>query len=1368
MRFDTSKIDPMFYGRSLPKIYAFSVDEIANALKVGDTSRTVFQRIEEWKRVFKHLHEQGCWEACIDDKVFFRDYAVHQYLKKIHKHNLLKTEFPSSLSGSFSNEFFSDTNIKEIDDAIADILESYYNGSDEYAFYDNSTKIPTTTRGSNTEDWSPRPNQQEAIDNFKKAVSKGRKNLLMYAVMRFGKSYTSMCCAETLPNSKFIVIVSGKVDVKSEWENTITKPRQFKDYMFLTTDDLKQDNKIISKVLSGSETKKKVALFLSLQDLSGNNSDSKFIKKHHKELFKTPIDLLIIDETHYGVRAQKYGASIKENIYSEEYKKIDSDIKDATDDDSTSIDEALEKINKVKFLKYKLKLHLSGTPYRIIMSTEFKDIDIISRCTFADIVDAKIKWDLDPKNMDKEEWENPYFGFPQMIRFAFNPSKSALQKMKELSKRGVKFTLSSLLEPKSIKRDDKSGEHKKFKFEDEVLELLHSIDGTNDDDYVFPFLDYKKIEEGRMCNHIVMVLPYCASCDAMENLLSSNKEFFINLSKYEIMNISGVEGRKNYKNPASIKSAIENLDKANKKTITLTVNRMLTGSTVKEWDTMIFLKNSSSPQEYDQAVFRLQNPFVEKNGSAKNNDEIIINKKPQTLLVDFDPNRLFSLQKLKSLVSNSNNNEKGDLALRARLEVETKVSPIVCVNLGKMVLVEPNNIIEILSNYSRDRGVSQEAESIPVDDGLYKNKKILSLISKQGELHSKTGLSFEKDKKNGNGDDFEGGNEQGTKSTDASKTNKTDKEILSFRRKFKMYYARILFFAFLTKSKVNSLDDIIGVIDEKDNKRIASNLEITKNELKLIQKYLYIMFARQLDDKILNLNTLSNDVSLPPVERSINALSRFDVMSPTEHVTPNDTCEAMIGLMNKNKLIEIIKSGGKILDISSKSGEFTLSLVKLICNSLGIEQYKDSFYSITTSGHAYEFTRKIYDNLGLNLDNIASFYAEDLLDVKDGKNVDYTKIVRILCQKKPFKKIKTTDLNKGGIKMRFDVIVGNPPYQLEGGSGGNNDAAIFQHFVELSNVIKPTYSSFIIPSRWFAAGRENLLGEFRKQMLNSKKIKNMVVFSDASSVFKNVDIKGGVCYFLIDQNYSGLCHYKLYRDDLLFECDRKLNEFNILIREPDLAEIVKKVLSKTNKSDVMVDEIISSDTPFGVPSNPKTSKKNPLSVSETKTKDFNIYLYHIEDGKRKVEYCKSKDITKNKSDISKYKVFIPGSYGAGENYPHQILSKPVVAEKDSVCSQSYLYTAFDTKEECENFVKYLRTRFFRALVLAIKITQSAPNKVYHFVPNLDYTSSSTIDWSKDPKDIEKQLYDFYGISKEQIEYINSMIKEMGETVDENE
>lgn len=178
--------------------------------------------------------------------------------------------------------------------------------------------------------------------------------------------------------------------------------------------------------------------------------------------------------------------------------------------------------------------------------------------------------------------------------------------------------------------------------------------------------------------------------------------------------------------------------------------------------------------------------------------------------------------------------------------------------------------------------------------------------------------------------------------------------------------------------------------------------------------------------------------------------------------------------------------------------------------------------------------------------------------------------------------------------------------------------------------------------------------------------------------------------------------------------ERDLSHFEILIRDPMLSSIVETVMLQT-KNGATVDTIISNDTPFGISSNPRSSKKTPLDVFTTSTAEHDVLLYHVENNKRKVEYVRRKDITKNESDIDTYKVFIPGS---GDD--NIVLGKPEYAPPHSVCSQSFLYAKFSTEKEAQNFILYLKTKFFRALVGAIKISQAAPNKVYQFVTLQDF------------------------------------------------
>ena len=232
---------------------------------------------------------------------------------------------------------------------------------------------------------TPRPNQQDAIDRFNAAIKNKRTHLLMYAVMRFGKSFTAMCCAQQM-NASLVLVVSAKADVKGEWQKTVEKFKNFEEYQFVTSEQLKRDNNLLT---NAQRQHQKLVLCLTLQDLSSTE-----IKERHKELFEKQIDLLIVDETHFGARAEHYGSVLTK-------ASDDKILKQEKKHNDESVDDLIEQTRK---LKSKVQLHLSGTPYRILMGSEFTDEDIISYCQFTDIIEASQKWD--EENLDtKEEWQ---------------------------------------------------------------------------------------------------------------------------------------------------------------------------------------------------------------------------------------------------------------------------------------------------------------------------------------------------------------------------------------------------------------------------------------------------------------------------------------------------------------------------------------------------------------------------------------------------------------------------------------------------------------------------------------------------------------------------------------------------------------------------------------------------------------------------------------------------------------------------------------------------------------------------------------------------------------------------------------------------
>ncbi|MBR1933099.1 MAG: Eco57I restriction-modification methylase domain-containing protein [Prevotella sp.] len=336
--------------------------------------------------------------------------------------------------------------------------------------------------------------------------------------------------------------------------------------------------------------------------------------------------------------------------------------------------------------------------------------------------------------------------------------------------------------------------------------------------------------------------------------------------------------------------------------------------------------------------------------------------------------------------------------------------------------------------------------------------------------------------------------------------------------------------------------------------------------------------------------------------------------------------------------------------------------------------------------------------------------------------------------------------------MKLDAIVGNPPYQVMGGSGGTNDAPIFQLFCKLGSLLKSNYVSMIIPARWFAGGRESLLKDFRNSMLTCGNIKYLKAFGNSRDVFPTVSIEGGICYYLEDRQYNGSCNYILFQDGKLYiDKDRKLDTLDILIRHPFLSKLVTKVCVQAKRDLVgMVSGIISADTPFGIPTNPVESKKTPFDISKNKSEEFDTALLYLEGNKRKIVYVRRKDIKKNAQDIDFPKMFIPKARGSSSDSSDVVLGQPEFAPKGMVCSQTFVYAKFNSSEECENFITYLKTKFFRSLVSAAKITQDALSSVYRFVPLQDFTRPWT----------DADLYAKYGLTDEEIQFIESMIKPM--------
>jgi len=338
-----------------------------------------------------------------------------------------------------------------------------------------------------------------------------------------------------------------------------------------------------------------------------------------------------------------------------------------------------------------------------------------------------------------------------------------------------------------------------------------------------------------------------------------------------------------------------------------------------------------------------------------------------------------------------------------------------------------------------------------------------------------------------------------------------------------------------------------------------------------------------------------------------------------------------------------------------------------------------------------------------------------------------------------YKFIHTDNPKKLFPNMKFDVIIGNPPYQLSDGGSGSGISALplYNMFVETAKKLNPQYLTMIIPSRWFAGGRG--LENFRASMLSDKRISTMVDYPKSRDCFPGVDIAGGVCYFLWEKDYNGECNFTSIVNDIKLSEKRRLNEYPIFVRDNIGVKVIKKIDLNTNYSHKVL-----SSTPFGFRSFVR-GENVPFENSVTLISSAGI------------SYVSKDSVTRNEGLIPKFKVYIGkinpdrGGVNNAADKKSNVTTKVNVIKPGEIITETYLLLDyFDTIEEAKNCASYFKTRFVRYLINLTMSGMNISKDNFQFVPAQDFSEPWT----------DEKLYAKYGLTDEEINFIESMIRPM--------
>ncbi len=1208
-----------------------------------------------------------------------------------------------------------------------------------------------------------RPNQLDAISKTIKAINQNRKHFLWNAKMRFGKTSAAMQVAKENKMKK-VIIVTHRPSVGIDWYNDFNKIFFGTNYQYAS----KTEGEYISTLIKDD---KPFIYFASLQDLrlSKRVVEDEASKTHvlgfakNNEIFDTVWDMLVVDEAHEGTQS-----SLGETTFT--------------------------KINA------NFTLQLSGTPFNILYKHEENDI---------------YTWDYVMEQEEKLNWENnypgvpnPYTELPSLSMFTYDIDKFA----NHIGSFGDNFIDSldgafKFHEFFRVEKDNEGNDIARFVHENMVNKFLDLL-LNNKIDTKFPYA----IEEYRSFNkHSLWLLPNRTKViEAMEKLLRDHPVF----GKFGIINISG-NAKEDDSADTDAKKRVVGAIKNYEYTITLTGQRLTTGASIPEWTAVFMMSDTSSAITYLQTAFRCQTP-------AKIDGKI----KTQGYVFDFAPDRTLKLIaeaiELNHRPGKINTPEQKD-AMKQFLNF----CPILAAEGGTMKPYDVGSMLDQLKKAIVDR-VSRNG----FDDPKLYNDELLKLdevdIKRFNDLKaivgSNTGKSVNEISINELGmDKLETAKAEEAERKKKQKKELSEEEKESLRKLIEAREQRNSAISILRAVSIRMPMMVYGAnVMMKENITLEKFIDLVDEESWLefmpkgLSKAKFGEFVKYYDEEIFsgvsrNIRAKAFDCdNLLPTER-IKAISdifatfknpdKETVLTPWNvvnmHITLTLGGHDFRTINSTSGKPEWVSQGGvsdiwmqdntKILEINSKSGLYPL-LSAYNIYSRQLKKHKkpedkifkqlwknvltNNIYVLCKSPMAVSITRRTLAGYSGDKTNIV--YIKDLVNKlkHEGAYKSYNITNEIL------EKFGIDDKN-----MKFTAVIGNPPYQQSLGNEGGNSSkskAIYHHFVNAAIALNPDYISLIMPSRWMTRTAEGIPSDWVDKMLDDSHIVTLHDYLDENSVFTNVDIKGGVCYFLRSEKHSGYCKRYVHKKGVdgkvttssPYEGPLKISGTDIVIRDIETIPIFNKVHSCEIEK-MGEDYLVKSELSFSSMVSPKdfftnkkvlTSSWTGYSTKKNIQNNIKVYLNRNLAGDGGVGWTSISVIPKNKETIDIEKVYIPA--GAGTGNDSQVLGTPFYGESGSVCTQTYLVIGYDSKRhnlnhtKCDHTIKYIKTKFFRFLVSLLKNTQNGPRGVYKLVPLQDFNGGSDIDWSKSVPEIDKQLYAKYKLSENEKNFIETHVKAM--------